>query len=302
MNGKFWLLLIIPAFMGCERDFDIDLPQATPLLVVEGYINNELPLYNYVALSRSQDYYAPGFESLPVSGAMVTITEGELLPDFTYQWDASTRVQLKESKLPQLSGTFLPGVYFDTTLATDPAHALRGKPGKYYLLEVTAEKQHYTSITGVLPLIKVDSVTSGYHYLDIDEGDTTEKARLTVHYKDPDTIGNTQLYYWNHYNTRNNFGWGGFGTNRFAPGTDDLVNGQYIRLTHTNGFALTDSVNYFLISVDRDVYNFWDSYNKARNNDGPFATPVTLLTNMKGNNVTGCFSGFSVNARNIVVK
>jgi hypothetical protein len=302
MSRRLYILALMALLAGCEKDFNIDLKQPTPLLVIEGYINNELPLYNYVVLSRSQDYYAPNIESSPVTGAQVTITEGVLLPDFTYSWNTATKKQLKESKLPQLQGVFLPGVYFDTTLATDPAHALLGTPGKYYLLEVNEGGQSYSSVTSVLPLIKVDSVTSGYHYLDIDDDDTTEKARLTVHYKDPDTIGNTQLFYWNHHNTRNNFGWGGMGTNRFNPGTDDLVNGQYIRLTHTNGFALTDSVQYYLVSVDREVYNFWDSYNKARNNQGPFSTPVTLKTNVMGKDVTGCFSGFSVSAKTIVVK
>ncbi len=62
----------------------------------------------------------------------------------------------------------------------------------------------------------------------------------------------------------NKFGWGGLNSNRFTPGTDELTNGQYMHLTHGNGFVLNDSVTYYMANVERKVYNFWDSYNKAR--------------------------------------
>jgi hypothetical protein len=305
MSGKFICVCVaalLTLLIGCERNFDIDIDQGNPMLVVEAYINNELPLYNYVILTRSQDYYSPNFEGTPVSGATVTITEGELLPDRTYKWDATTRKPLREASLPQLQGSRLPGVYFDTMLASDPSRALMGKPGKYYLLEITEGKHNYSAITNILYPIPIDSVTSGFHFLDIEGEDTIPKARITVHYKDPDTIGNTVLYYWNQYHTRANFGWGGLSTNRYSPNTDDLVNGQYIRLTHANEFGINDSVDYYLVNVDREVFNFWDSFNKARNNEGPFATPVSLLTNIKGRDVTGCFSGFSISTQSLEIK
>ncbi len=75
------------------------------------------------------------------------------------------------------------------------------------------------------------------------------------------------------------------GTNRFTPGTDDLVNGEYIDLTLSNSFVLGDSINYYMANVERKVYNFWDSFNKARLNEGPFATPVRLLNTISGDNV-----------------
>jgi hypothetical protein len=304
MNRKLfigWILLMV-LFVSCERNFDIKLNAGEPSLVVEGYINNLLPLYNYVVLTRSQSYTDTNFQTAPVTGAVVTITEGSLQADQTYLWDASTRVQLKETKLPQLGDTYLPGVYFDTTLATNPGHALLGKPGKSYLLEIRVDKLYYTSVTSLLPAIPIDSLTIGHYYIDVDDDTTQTKARLTVHYKDPDTVGNTQLYYWNHQDTWNNFGWGGLRSNRFSPGTDDLVNGQNIHLTHSSGFAMDDSVKFYMASVERSVYNFWDSFNKARSNGGPFSTPVTLVSNMEGEHVTGCFSGFSLSNRNIRIK
>ena len=296
------LMLTMVAFVSCERNFDIALKNNQSQLIVEGYINNELPSYNYVVLGRSQSYFEPGFENIPVTGATVTITEGTLLASNTYNWDLGSRRQLKEGRLPQFNDQLLPGVYFDPMLTTNPANALKGTPGKHYLLEIEAEGKQYSAITTLLPLISLDSVTSDFHYIDEDDDTTQAKARLTVHYKDPDSIGNTQLYYWSSIDSRNNFGWGAMGTNRFTPGTDDLVNGEYIHLTLSNGFAIGDSINYYMASVERKVYNFWDSFNKARSNAGPFATPVRLLNTVSGDNVIGCFSGFSLSTKSLVVQ
>ncbi|WP_205509817.1 DUF4249 domain-containing protein [Longitalea arenae] len=297
----YLLMMSMAVFASCERNFDIKLKNNQEQLIVEAYINNELPSYNYVILGRSQSYFEPGFENTPVTGATVSITEGTQLANNTYNWDPASKRQLKEGRLPQFGNQLLPGVYFDNTLLFNPGNALKGKPGKSYLLEIDAEGKQYSAITTLLPIVPLDSVTTGFHYIDEDVDTTQEKARLTVHYKDPDTVGNTQLYYWSTIDSRDNFGWGAMGTNRFTPGTDDLVNGQYIHLTLSNGFAIGDSVNYYMASVERKVYNFWDSFNKARSNSGPFSTPVRLLNTISGENVIGCFSGFSLSTKSLVV-
>lgn len=294
-------LALVLLLASCERDFDIDLGKVEPRLIVEGYINNQNPLYNYVVLGKSRNYFDSGFANQPVTGAVVTITEGTLQPDNTYAWDPATRSRLREIRIPEVSDALLPGVYFDTRLVTDPLNALQGKIGKYYLLEMEVEGRQYSSVTQILPLVPVDSLTAGFHTFD--DGDPGKpKARLTVNYQDPDTLGDAQMYFWRTRENRISFGWGALGADRFSDGTDDLVNGQYIRLTHFNRFVVGDTVQYYKASVERKVYNFWDSYNKARRNGGPFSTPVELLNTISGENVTGCFSGFSISSKTVVVK
>jgi hypothetical protein len=63
-----------------------------------------------------------------------------------------------------------------------------------------------------------------------------------------------------------------------------------------------DTAIYYLVSVERPVYDFWDSFNKARVNGGPFSTPVVLKSNIKGDNVVGCFSGFAVSSMTHAIK
>lgn len=287
--------------IACERDYDIPVKDGQRLLVVEGYINNVFPLYNYVVLSKSREFYDAGLENLAVTGAKVTITEGWKVHG-GYQWDASTVTPLTEGPLPQLSNSPLPGFYFDQRLASDSTNALRGTPGKCYKLDIDVAGKTYSAVTELPVPVGIDSLSSGYYYTDANADTSYSKARITVYYKDPDTIGNTQLYFWRHWENRNSFGWGALGTNRYISGADDLVNGQHIAFTQSYGFVVGDTVDLYMASVERKVYNFWESFNKARDNEGPFATPVTLQSTISGEQVTGCFSGFSLSARSIVVK
>jgi hypothetical protein len=290
------LLFISISFISCEKDFNIKTDNNTPLLVVEAYINNQMREYNYVVLSRSLDYFSTDFQSVAVANATVTVTEGEIVNN-QYVWNPATKIRLSEANLPAVPTNFRQGVYFDPRLATNPQTALIGTPGKSYLLEITEGGNQYSAITTLLQPVQIDSVTTGYKY--VDSGIT--KLRITDHYKDPDTLNNTYFYYYRYKDNRNNFGWGGISKSR-AYGADDLSNGQYIHLTFPRGYALRDTVNFYMASVTRDVYNFWDSYNKARDNNGPFATPVSLVSNIKGNNVTGCFTGLSLSSKTIIIK
>ncbi len=296
-KAAFFITCLI--LSSCEKNFDVKLTNYKPLLVVEGYINNQLRDYNYIVLSRSLEYFSTDFQSVGVSNANVSITEGKIVNQ-QYVWDTTSKVQLTEVNLPGLPANFKKGVYVDPRLASNPQKALIGTPGKSYLLEIAEGGNQYSSITTLLQPVPVDSLTAGYQYTDKEDSNKT-KLRITNHYKDPDTLNNTQFYYYRYRSNRNNFGWGGISKTR-SFGADDLTNGQYIHLTHPKGFVLGDTVNYYMASVTRDVFNFWDTYTKAHDNNGPFATPVTLSTNIKGNNVTGCFSGLSLSSKTIIVK
>jgi hypothetical protein len=294
------LLTICTFFTSCEKDFNINVKTNKPMLVVEAYINNEMPEYNYVVLSRSLDYLSLDFQSTPVSNAIVTITEGERNGN-EYKWNPATKLRLYSVNIPEVP-TNLTNIYFDPRLATNRNNALLGVPGKSYLLEISEGGNNYSATTTLLQPVQIDSLTTGFGYKDEEDGNK-QKLRITNHYQDPDTLNNTQLYLYRFSENRNRFGWGSFYGNRNNnTGTDELTNGQYIRLTHPRGYVIGDTVNYYMASVTRDVFDFWKSFNNARNNGGPFATPVTLTTNITGPNVTGCFSGMSLSSKTIIIK
>ncbi|MBC7846068.1 MAG: DUF4249 family protein [Flavobacterium sp.] len=239
-----------------------------------------------------------GFQSVAVENAVVSITEGLRNLDGSIIWDTANKVVLAETNNGNLPVQFRRGVYFDPRIFSNPLLALKGKVGKAYLLQILAGGKQYSAVTTLLTPIPVDSITSGFRIVN-DSNQT--KVRITNNYKDPDSIGNRQFYYWRDSSNRNNFGWGGL-TKSGWPGDDNFTNGEYIRLIHSQEFNVRDTVQYFMASVTREVYNFWDSYNKAENNNGPFSTPVSLITNIRGDNVTGCFSGLALSNTTIITK
>lgn len=256
------LVILCACFTSCEKNFDVKVKANTPLMVVEAYINNEMPDYNYVVLSRSLDYLSTNFQSTPVNDAIVTIIEGERAGD-GYNWDTATQVRLMPLHIAGIPAD-LSNFYFDPRLTTNPSRALSGKPGKSYLLQISEGGNEYSAITTLLQPVQIDSLTTGYGYND-KEDSNKYKLRITNNYQDPDTLNNTQLYFYRSSENSNSFGWGSFaGSRNSSFGSDELTNGQYIRLTHTTGYAIGDTVEYHMASVTRDVYNFWKSFNSAR--------------------------------------
>ena len=289
---------ILLFFTGCEKNFDIGLGYTEPQLVVEAYINTEIPEYNYVILSKSQTIQNTDITSIPVKNALVKISEGSLLQNNTIEWNRNSTVILKEATLPDVPENISGGIYTDAKLQTDPAQALRGISGKYYLLEIEVDGESYTASTPLLYPIPINGLSTDYHYTD---EDGSNKGRVTVHFKDPDTTGNYQLFYWRHSDNQKSFGWGSLGTSKRIINSDENNNGSYMQLTNSYGFVKGDSITYYMANVSRDVYNFWDSYNKARNSNGPLSTPASLLNNINGKNVTGCFSGLAISSATIVM-
>ncbi|RZK46194.1 MAG: DUF4249 family protein, partial [Pedobacter sp.] len=191
---------LITLFSARKKDFYIDLKENEPKLVVEAYINNLMPEYNYVILTKSMDYYEPRFEGIAVSNATVTITEGDATGNGSIQWNRASRVVLEESQNARIPADYRKGVYIDqktvATLSTVPT-GLVAKPGKYYLLEIGYDGKNYSAVTSLPQLVPIDSLTAGFPYIDEANGGIP-KSRLTVNFKDPDTLGNRQLFYWRH--------------------------------------------------------------------------------------------------------
>jgi hypothetical protein len=294
----FLLIVVAATYVCCERNIDIDLKTGEQKLVVEAYISNISPLFTYVVLSNSLDYYNPNFQSLPVLNANVSITEGTKQPNGTILWDTSSKVQLSELNSPAVPANFRTGFYIDPKIVLDSANALKGKPDKHYRLDILYNNQTYVGYTSLPKIVPLDSVNYGFPFVD---EDSLQKVRITNNYKDPDTLGNAYFYYWRFKENRNNFGWAGLRKSG-APGRDDQTNGQYIRITHPQAFEYNDTINYMLTSVTRQTHAFWESYLDARNNGGPFATPVSITSYIEGKNVLGCFMGMTVSEKTIITR
>ncbi len=270
-------------FTSCEKEIDVELPSTPSEIVVEAYINQLSPLFNYVILSRTVDYFNPQLDLLGVKGALVYITEGTLNGTDT-TWDIASKKQLIE-----LAPDSIPGIYFNPLLI--------GKEGKVYKLEITAEGKYIYGTTTIPTLIPLDSLTYEVR-INPDNNKDTGKF-MTIHFMEPAATGNNYRAMYRIGGDTNYFGWGSIydGDDVF---NDEIVNGVYRRFTYGRNFDFDDTINYYFSSIDRPAYNFWQSYDQARNNGGPFATPVQLKSTVVGG--IGSFTGMAVSYKKLIIR
>lgn len=280
---------ILPTIIGllflasCEKDINIDLPEAPTDFVVEGYINQYNPLFNYVILSRTLDYFNPRLQLPGVKGALVYVTEGTANGKDT-TWDTINKIQLVE-----IGGDSIPGIYFNPLLS--------GKEGKVYKLEITVDGKYIHGITTIPKRVPLDSLT---YSVELNPNDNKDTGKfITIHFMEPVEKGNNYRAMFRLGADSAYFGWGSISAGD-AVFNDDIINGVYRSFKYGRNFEFGDTIHYYFNSIDRVAFNFWDSYNSAANNGGPFATPVSVKSNVQG--AIGSFTGMAVTYKKIIIE
>ena len=271
------LLLGVVTLFSCEEEIEVDIPDNANSLVVEAYINDRFPALNYVILTRSVDYFSAAGGYVPVKDAQVFVTEGTVNGADT-SWDVSTRKQLVEVRTDTVRGFYM-----------DPAQLLLGKQNHVYLLEITSDGKSVRGTTSIPALVPLDSMTYTRE---------RKEATITLHYNEPVAINNNYFIIYRNGSDSTIRTWG-FHTGAFTF-SDDFINGEYRRQTLFNKFNAGDTVNLWMSSIDRLSYNFWESFDDANRNGGPFATPVTVESNITGG--IGCFTGMSTDYKRVVIR
>ncbi len=263
----------------CEEPIDLDLPPAPRELVVEAYINDRSPLMNYVILTHTVDYFDPDLSLPSVSGARVTITEGEVSGNDTSWLTAWT--------LQEIAPDTLPGVYFNPFVS--------GTAGKVYRLNIEAEGKALRAVTSIPEPIAIDSVNIRMEY---NQQDTS--GFMTIYFFDPPQRGNNYRMMYKLGGDSIVPSWGSVNTGDVIR-DDEFINGETWDFRYSREFDYGDTIHYFLNTMDRPSYLFWDSYFGLRGNSGnPFATPVKLNSTVEGG--IGCFTGFGVSYRWIKIE
>lgn len=275
-------LVAIIGFSSCEKDIDVSLPSAESQIVVEAYINQLNPLFNYVILTRSVNYFNPNVNAIEVSGAQVYITEGQVNGTDTV-WDTANKKQMVE-----IAPDSIPGIYFN--------FGLTGKIGYVYKLEIDVEGKYIHGVTTIPQLVPLDSVTSSFRVNPDNNKDTG--YFMTIHFLEPAATGNNYRYMYRIGADSLYFGWGSI-SDEYGVFNDEVINGVYRSFTFGRRFKYSDTVNFYINSVDRPAYNFWSSYDDARFNGGPFATPVQLKSTVQG--AIGSFTGMAVSTKRLIL-
>lgn len=292
------LIFSIILFSGCVREINIKNPIETdPLLVVEGYINQRFPHLNYVVLSESVNAFDTLTSPLYVRDAAVWVTEGVLSSGGEIIWDStSTR------KWVELSGvSWIPasakGIYGDSLLAVNPALAMIGKENHFYKMEIQRAGKTYTGITEIPVVVPIDSVS-----YEIKENAVSGKrfGQITIHYFDPLQPGNNYFSAYDSTGYTLLDGWGAVLDKRVYD--DHTINGVYRNEIRFTRFPIGDTVNYYVNSISRGTFNFWQSQINNTGMPNPFTSGAPIVSNLKGEKVTGYFSGFGVSHQRIIIQ
>ena len=137
-NIVFLFILLLAPLYSCTERIDISLDDSAVRLVVEGSITTDTMSHKILLSSTSGYFYNQPPQ--PVSGATVTVSDGENILDLT-----------------EVS----PGVY-------QTAPSVHGIEGKTYTLNIKLNKQiggfsDYTASSKLYPVAKLDSVNLLYH-------------------------------------------------------------------------------------------------------------------------------------------
>jgi hypothetical protein len=281
------LLLILP-IIGCEKEITVDLPPGRQSLVVEASIN---PLYanlNYVYLTRTLDYFNPDLSSNGVRNALVYITPGTVVGNDTV-FDMNNRVQLFDIQtVPGLDTLLggLNGIYLNPILQPEV--------GVPYLLEISAEGQEIRGITTIPKPVPIDTL---YYRLEYDEADKDTDVFVTFEFTDPPEQNNYRLLGYVGPDALI-LGWGAA---NFSREFDDQLIGNGKRpYSFFSPFDYGDTLHLFLNNLGRKEYLFWESYDEAAGNGGPFATPIEVRSNVTG--AIGSFTGYGTSYYSVILK
>ncbi len=275
--GSF--LVLILALTSCEKDINIKVPEDDGKVVVEAYINNLYPNLNYVLLTQTVNYFNPDFSLKGYANAVVKIGEGKINAPGDTTWKTFTL-----NPNPILAGFY-------------NNDSLQGKVGYAYKLEIALNNQYFYAYTTIPTVVPIDSLTR-----QVVNNGTTPRAFFTVHFNEPASIGQNYRVMLRPATDEYFNAWGDVADSNQTFFNDDNSNGVYRHFTYARTFAIGDTIQYYIANMDRTTYNFWDSYVSARQNGGPFATPIQLRSNVKGKNVIGSFSGYAVDHMQFIIK
>jgi len=263
----------------CEKEIKINIPASKEELVVEASINQLSSTLNYVILSKTMDYFNPSLSLLAVRNAKVFITEGNIVGNDTI-YNIANQTQFFD-----LVDSLFPGIYVNPLFT--------GKVETPYKLDVElVDGRKITSKTFIPKPVVIDSMhywfepnnkdTNAYFYLQWQDGPEQNNYRVVLKRGFIPFLS----------------GWG-YG-DRFYSFDDALINNQPRPFLMLNPFKYGDTVNIYLTQIGRPEYLFWDSFRNAANNGGPFATPVSVKSNVTG--AIGSFTGYALTQEQIILR
>lgn len=314
LNISLIIALLNLTFISCEDEITLNLPQPVPKLVVEGYIENDLP--PYVLLSYNipvgkginlfeLDQYFVKNAKVTVSNGSRTIVLKEYIPAQLKEKHPDLFVEIANriGFTPKLFSFFPLSIYTIDSTSSD----FLGSRGSMYNLLVELENDSIlgsiiaSATTTIVPdNVSFDSLWITPHPDELNDTLVNLNGLLI----DPPQLGNYYRYF-----TKVNSGPWLINLNTVFD--DILVNGKEFPIEIPKGIAISDifgdldfqNLGFFnrgdtcfvrIALIDKAHYDFWRTAEEERNNLGsPFARGIRVKSNITGG--FGIWGGLSSN-------
>lgn len=288
LHNALIILLVTLLTSSCEKEITVDLPPGKNSLVVEASLNQQFPNLNYVYITTTLDYFNPDISMNGVKNALVYITPGTLQNGDTL-WDEGARIQLIDiSQIPGIDSLLqgFSGIYFNPLLLP--------QVGVPYRLDISVNGQQVSGVTAIPNPILIDTL---FWTQEFDEAEGDTDMFVTFEFTDGPEQNNYRLAV---YEGTSPFlvGWGS--ASFFRTFDDAFTNNGRRPYSFFRPFDYGDTLSIYLNSIGRKEYLFWESYGDASNNGGPFATPVSVKSNISG--AIGSFTGYGVSYRRVILR
>lgn len=282
------LSILTIGFTSCEKNIDVDFPPGDTPYVIEGYIENgTVPI---ISISRGISFLSSitstDFNNLFVNNAVVSISV-----------DGGAPILMT------------PINFGGATIYTNLS--LSGEVGKRYDLLVQVDGKTFTATTSILAPRPLDSIV--YKQAEGLKGTEDSLVELTAWYSDPVesenysrmlTKKNSETFYDVAFNSVYN---------------DFIINGQQVSFTVFGGkqslqnndsadfsqygyFKRGDTVYVKWASIDKNQYDFWNTFEAQSGSFGnPFSPTVLIKSNIKGSGGIGIWASYGASLDTIII-
>lgn len=293
-------IVIALSFGACETPIDVDLPDYSSKLVIDGTIENGEPAI--VFLSKSIPYFSE-------------IDFGSLSECIIANDDAEVFVTSSDGESEKLKFEWCPDAPF---MMAYVSHNLKGKENTSYTLTVKYNGQTYTATTSIPHTFSIDSAwfDSPMEYINTDTMRTvrilmTDNPSEVNYYsfkikvacpKFQDRLWSSTLPIAFDDKTFNgctfNYELERYGVSTFLLATlPEEDRNEQSRLTFRPG----DTVYIKNSLMDYNTYRFMmTGGNEAILGSNPFTNPAPVYSNIEGENVLGAWCGFASNVTRLV--
>ncbi|MDR1582599.1 MAG: DUF4249 domain-containing protein [Prevotellaceae bacterium] len=290
-------IFIVSLFASCVEPFDIKTDNSPPVIVIYGYLTDELTFHT-IKVSVSSPYFDKMLNK-GVSGAIVKITSSENEVFNFREIDSIPGMYLTETKVAGI-----PGMTYSLSVKTD--------------FDNDGVKESYTATSTMLSATDVDSI----NIKDI-KLMGSKLYNLNLYAQDPPT----EDYYLGRYKLNDSIIL--FSINRLSPMQDIAFNGQYLNgLTIQRFWDISekervededededdverrrvylrpgDTITLSLSRIERGYYDFINQCQKEMNGENPFfgGPASNIITNIS-NGGLGYFTTYAFSTVKTVVK